>query len=144
VSQIGLRSTRLRTFDQREVILPNKEVIQQSIINHSTAPAMRIDAPVQVAYGIAIERVREVLLAAARRGLPLLEKPEPQVLVTALGESGVTVELRVWVADPLSPASSRNLLLEVAKGAIEEAGIEIPFPHRVVRLLDARGEPGGR
>jgi small conductance mechanosensitive channel len=140
VSEIGLRSTRLRTFDQREVILPNKDVIQQPIVNHSRAPAMRVDAAVQVAYGTAIERVREVLLAAARNGLPVLASPEPQVLVTALGDSGVTVELRVWVADPLSPASSRNLLLEVAKRALEENGVEIPFPHRVVRVVDERQE----
>jgi len=126
------------------VILPNKELIQQPIVNHSSSPAMRIDAAVHVAYGTPIERVREVLLAAARRDLPVLEKPEPLVLVTSLGDSGLTVEVRVWVADPLSPLSSRNLLLEVAKRAIEEAGIEIPFPYRVVRLVDDRGEAGGR
>ncbi len=141
VSEIGLRSTRVRTFDQREVILPNKEIIQQPIVNHSRSPAMRIDAPVQVAYGVAVDRVREVLLTAARRDLPVLESPEPVVVVTALGESGVTVELRVWVADPLAPASSRFLLLEVAKRALEGAGIEIPFPHRVVRVVDERGDP---
>ncbi|MEO8197094.1 MAG: mechanosensitive ion channel [Thermoanaerobaculia bacterium] len=141
VSEIGLRSTRIRTFDQREVILPNKEVIQQPIVNHSRSPAMRIDAAMAVAYGIAVERVREVLLAAARRDLPVLASPEPQVVVTALGESGVTVELRVWVADPLAPTSSRFLLLEVAKRALEEAGLEIPFPQRVVRVV---GDPVGR
>lgn len=137
VTEIGLRSTRLRTFDQREVILPNKEVIQQPIVNHSRAPAMRIDAALPVAYGVPVERVREVLLAAARRGLPVLESPEPQVVVTALADSGVTVELRVWVADPQAPSSSRFLLLEVAKRALEEAGIEIPFPQRVVRVVGA-------
>lgn len=141
VSEIGLRSTRIRTFDQREVILPNKEVVQQPIVNHSRSPAMRIDAPIAVAYGIAVERVREVLLAAARRSLPVLDSPEPQVVVTALGESGVTVELRVWVADPLAPTSSRFLLLEVAKSALEEAGLEIPFPQRVVRVVS---DPAGR
>jgi small conductance mechanosensitive channel len=141
VSEIGLRSTRIRTFDQREVILPNKEVVQQPIVNHSRSPAMRIDAPIAVAYGIAVERVREVLLAAARQSLPVLDSPEPQVVVTALGESGVTVELRVWVADPLAPTSSRFLLLEVAKRALEEAGLEIPFPQRVVRVVS---DPAGR
>ena len=141
VSEIGLRSTRIRTFDQREVILPNKEVIQQPIVNHSRSPAMRIDAAVAVAYGIAVDRVREVLLQAARRDLPVLDTPEPQVVVTALGESAVTVELRVWVADPLAPTSSRFLLLEVAKRAMEEAGLEIPFPQRVVRVI---GESAGR
>lgn len=141
VSEIGLRSTRIRTFDQREVILPNKEIIHQPIVNHSRSPAMRIDAPVLVAYGVAVERVREVLLAAARQSLPVLESPESQVVVTALGESGVTVELRVWVADPMAPTSSRFLLLEVAKRAMEEAGLEIPFPQRVVRVV---GDPAGR
>ncbi|MEO7794149.1 MAG: mechanosensitive ion channel family protein [Thermoanaerobaculia bacterium] len=138
VSEIGLRSTRLRTADQREVILPNKDVIQQPIVNHSRSPAMRIDAAVQVAYGTAVERVREVLLAAARQSLPVLVSPEPQVLVTVLGESGVTVELRVWVEDPFSPASSRFLLLEVTQRALEEAGIEIPFPRRVLTMVDER------
>lgn len=144
VSEIGLRSTRIRTFDQREVILPNKEIIHQPIVNHSRSPAMRIDAPVQVAYSVSVDRVREVLLAAARRDLPVLASPEPQVVVTALGESGVAVELRVWVADPLSPGSSRFLLLEVAKRALDEAGIEIPFAQRVVRIVDDRDSSGGR
>jgi small conductance mechanosensitive channel len=143
VSEIGLRSTRIRTFDQREVILPNKEIIHQPIVNHSRAPAMRIDAPVAVAYGVDVARVREVLLGAARQGLPVLESPEPQVVVTALGESGVTVELRVWVTDPLAPGSSRFLLLEVAKRALEEAGLEIPFPQRVVRVVADRGDLPG-
>ena len=138
VSEIGLPSTRIRTFDHREVILPNREIIHQPIVNHSRSPAMRIDAPVQVAYGVPMDRVREVLLAAARRELPVLESPEAQVVVTALGESGVAVELRVWVADPLLPASSRFLLLEVTKRALEEAGIEIPLPQRTVRIVGDR------
>lgn len=136
VTAIGMRSIRLRTFDQREVILPNKDVIQQPIVNHSRYPAMRVDAAVAVAYGVAVERVREVLIAAARRELPILENPEPQVVVTALGESGVAVELRVWVTDPLAPATSRFRLLEVVKRALDDAGIEIPYPQRVVRVVE--------
>ena len=111
------------------MILPNKEIIQQPIVNHSRSPAMRIDAPVQVAYGVAVDRVREVLLdGGAARPAGARRARSRVVVVTALGESGVTVELRVWVADPLAPASSRFLLLEVAKRALEGAGIEIPFP----------------
>lgn len=134
VSEIGLRSTRIRTFDQREVILPNKEVVQQPIVNHSAAPAMRIDAPVAVGYGIPLARVREVLLAAARREMPILAEPAPMVLVTALAEGGVQVELRVWVQNPLSFESSRNRLLEVAKDALEEAGLELALAQRVLQV----------
>ena len=140
VTEIGLRSTRIRTFDQREVILPNKDVISQPIVNHSRYPAMRIDAAVAIDYAVSLERVREVLIAAARREVPILEHPEPQVLVTALGDSGVAVELRVWVADPLAFATSRFRLLEVVKGALDDAGIRIPFPQRVVRVLEERSD----
>lgn len=134
VSEIGLRSTRIRTFDSREVILPNKDVVQQPIVNHSRYPAMRIDAPVAVAYGIPLERVREVLLAAARREMPILAAPAPLVLVTALAETSVQVELRVWVENPLTFESSRNRLLEVAKAALEEAGFELALAQRVVQV----------
>ncbi len=137
VSAIGLRSTRLRTFDRREVILPNKDVIQQPIVNHSRYPVMRVDAPVAVAYGIPVERVRAVLLAAARREMPILADPEPQVLVTALAETSVQLELRVWVADPQLSDSSRNRLLEVAKLALEEAGFELALAQRVVQVAPA-------
>ena len=140
VTEIGLRSTRIRTFDQREVILPNKDVISQPIVNHSRYPAMRIDAAVAIDYAVSLERVREVLIAAARREVPILEHPEPQVLVTALGESGVAVELRVWVADPLAFATSRFRLLEVVKESLDAAGIRIPFPQRVVRVLEERSD----
>jgi len=134
VSEIGLRSTRIRTFDQREVILPNKDVMQQPIVNHSRYPAMRIDAPVAVAYGIPLERLRGVLLAAARREMPILAEPEPQVLVVALTETGVQLELRVWVTNPLTFDSSRFRLLEVAKLALEEAGFELALAQRVVQV----------
>lgn len=135
VTEIGLRSTRLRTFDQREIILPNKDVVQQPIVNHSRSSTMRVDAAMPVPYGVSVERVREVLVAAAKQGMPVLEHPEPQVVVTALGEFAVTVELRVWVADPMAPKSSRFELLEVAKRALEGAGIETPVPQRVVRMV---------
>ncbi len=146
VSEIGLRSTRLRTFDQREVILPNKDVIQQPIVNHSRYPAMRIDAPVAVGYGIPLARVREVLLAAARREMPILAEPAPMVLVTALAETGVQVELRVWVQNPLNFASSRNRLLEVAKDALEQAGLELALAQRVLQVPHPapHQEPGAR
>jgi small conductance mechanosensitive channel len=137
VSEIGLRSTRIRTFDRREVILPNKDVVQQPIVNHSRYPVMRIDAAVSVAHSVPVPVVRTALLAAARREMPLVEDPEPQVLVTALTDAGYTAEVRVWVKDPLSPESSRYRLLEAAKLALDEAGIERPLPQRVVQVAEA-------
>lgn len=140
VTAIGLRSTRIRTLEHREVILPNKDVIQQAIVNHSRYPLMRIAAPLAIASGADLERAREALLAAVRRDFPALREPAPQVVVTALGESGVAMELRVWVTSPQVAEASLFALLEIAKRALDAAQIEISFPRREVRLVGERGE----
>jgi small conductance mechanosensitive channel len=138
VTAIGLRSTRIRTLDQREVILPNKDVIQQAIVNHSRYDVLRISAALAIAYGVDVGRARAALLGAVRRDFPGLAEPAADVVITALNESGVALELRVWVAAPPGAESSQFALLEVAKRALDDAGIEIPIPRRDVRLL---GEP---
>lgn len=137
VAELGLRSTRIRTYEGREVVLPNKDVAQHPVINHSRYPAVRHNAAFSIGYGVPVERAREILLRAARQQAEVLADPEPMVVVTALRDSAVELELRVWVNDLLSPRSSLFHLLEVGKAALEEAGVEIPLPQRVVRLRDA-------
>lgn len=134
VTEIGLRSTRLRTFDVRDVILPNKDVINEKIINHTSTPELRIDLPFAVGYGEDLGRVREVLLGAAQGHLEIAAQPAPQVVVAALGESAVEVELRFFLRDARVERNLRAEVLEQAKLALDAAGIEIPFPQRVVRI----------
>jgi small-conductance mechanosensitive channel len=131
VSQIGLRSTRLRTLENREVILPNKEIVRQAIVNHTRYPEARLAAVATVAHGSSVERARAAILAAVRRDMPALEKPAPQVLVTALGELGTALETRVWVARPEAADRTVFRLLEVVESALAEAGIELARPPRI-------------
>ena len=137
VTEIGLRTTRVHTPDGRDAILPNKQVINQMLINNTMTPELRLDVPVGVAYGSDLRRVREALLAVAAAHPAVAAEPPPQVVVAALADSAVQVELRTWLRDPHNDRTPRFELLEEVKLALERAGIEIPFPQRVVRLLES-------
>jgi len=141
VTEIGLRSTRLRTLEHREVTLPNKQVVQEQIVNHTRLPRTRINVPISVSYSADLDRVRAVLLESIHSNPGVVADPAPQVVVVALGDSAVQVELRVWIADPSAEGANLFRLLEDAKRALDTAGIEIPFPQRVVQVVG--GAPAG-
>lgn len=138
VMEIGLRSTRIRTVEHLDTILPNKDVIDQKIVNHTLHPSLRLGIPLGIAYKEDTREARRVLLAAVE-GLPLIaDEPAPQVVVTALGDSSVDLELRVWLKDPYRERQAFFETLERAKISLDEAGIEIPFPQRTLHLGDDR------
>lgn len=134
VQEIGLRTTRIRTVDQLDAILPNKEIINQEIINHTLNPMMRLAVPLGIAYHEDSRHARRVLLEAIRGHELLLEKPAPEVVVVALADSSVNLELRVWLRDPYTERRATVEMVELAKIALDEAGIEIPFPQRTLHL----------
>lgn len=146
VQEIGLRSTRIRTVEQLDAILPNKEIINEKIVNHTLNPLMRLGIPLAVAYKEDTREARRVLLEAVHGHELILDKPEPQVVVTALADSGVELELRVWLRDPYTEREATFAMVEIAKIALDEAGIEIPFPQRTLHfpgaLRFARQEAG--
>jgi small conductance mechanosensitive channel len=134
VQEIGLRSTRIRTVEQLDTILPNKEIINATIVNHTMNPMMRLGIPIGIAYKEDTREARRVLLDAVTGHELLLERPEPKVVVTALGDSSVDLELRVWLRDPHTEREATFAMVEAAKIALDEAGIEIPFPQRTLHF----------
>jgi small conductance mechanosensitive channel len=138
VLRIGLRSTRIRTLEQNDAVLPNIDVINHLIMNHTQNPQLRLSVPLGIAYKEDTREARRVLLAAVD-GHPLLaESPKPDVVVTALADSSVNLDLRVWLKDPHREREALWTMIELSKIALDEAGIEIPFPQRTLHLGDAR------
>lgn len=134
VKEIGLRTTRIRTVEQLDAILPNKEIINQKIVNHTLNPMMRLGIPISIAYKEDTRAARKALLAAVKGHDLLLEKPAPEVVVEALGESSVDLLLRVWLRDPFAERDATYAMIELAKIALDEAKIEIPFPQRTLHF----------
>jgi small-conductance mechanosensitive channel len=139
VSQINTRYTLLKALDGTESIVPNEMLISQTVVNHSLSrPTVRISLPIQVAYDSDLEQVEALMLEAAHsQNRVILDEPDnlPKVLLKEFAENGVNLELAVWIRDL---SEGQNNLRSDINWAIwrrfKAAGIEIPFPQRVVHL----------
>lgn len=129
VAEITLRSTRIRTTRNTYIVIPNKRVIDVTLENWSKHGAMRIDIPVGIAYKEDIAEARRVLLAALESAPGLSSSHEHDVIVTELGGSSVNLAVRVWIDGGEYRRPVVASVLESSKIALDQAGIQIPFPH---------------
>jgi len=101
-------------------------------VNHSRKGMTRLDACIGIAYKENIDQARAVLLEAVSTLEKLLKEPAPQVVVDSLGDSSVNLIVLGWVADAEDETFTLYDMVEVCKKALDDAHIQIPFPHRQV------------
>ena len=131
VVAIDLLSVKLRTADNLYVRIPNETLIKTRVINRSRFPIRRIDLVLGIAYAEDVEKVRDLLLELAQQNTVCLEEPKPFVLVTGFGASSVDLQFSFWV--PRGEfLDGRGSMMIAVKKALDEHGIEIPFPHTSV------------
>lgn len=137
VTQINTRYTVLRAATGVESLVPNETLIG-SVVQNETFTDTRVAVPInfQVSYASDLEKAMAILVAAARTHERVLADPEPKAFVSAFGESGIDLRLGIWIADPQEGtlAVVSHINLEVWR-RFRQAGIEIPYPQREVRLL---------
>ncbi len=131
VLDISLFSTRLRTFDNKYLRIPNDSVANAKITNLSYYDIRRIDIPVGVAYKSDVGAAVEVLTDVVVESKYVLAEPAPQVLVSGFGDSSIDIIVRVWLQRTELFAARTELITRI-KSALEDAGIEIPFPYRTL------------
>ena len=136
VIKIGLRSTRLLTRDDVEITLPNSHIANAKVVNESGGPheKTRVAVQVGVAYGSEVERVREVLLAAAQSVEFVVHDPAPRVRFVEMGDSALIFRIQGWIDEPGQRGSCIDGLNTAIYQALGQANIEIPFPQRVVHV----------
>lgn len=148
IVEIGPRATRIRTNDNINIIVPNSNLIEGKVTNWTLkGDTRRIHVPFSVAYGANRGEVRDVVLKAARAipfTLPETEARKCQVWLVGFGESGLDFELLVW---PTQEAVKRPAAMHAAytwaiAEALDEAGIEIPFPQTDLRIRSIFGREG--
>jgi len=135
VTQIRIRATTVRQFNNRELIVPNKEFITGQLVNWTLSDnVLRIDIPVGIAYGSDTELAHQLLIEAATSNTRVLGDPPPVALFDNFADSSLAFILRVHIGgiEDLLPAKS-ELHFAVDK-AFREAGIEISFPQTDIHI----------
>ena len=133
VDSIQIFHTVLRTGDNKTVIVPNGNLSNGIITNYNRQPTRKVVFDVGVDYEADLQKVREVLLALADDPR-VLKDPAPVVVVTTLGDSAITMSLRVWVDTP-NYWDVLFMFNEHARDRLKAEGVDIPFPQRVVRVV---------
>lgn len=139
VVQIDARATRIRTYDGEKAVVPNACVYTSSLLVYTAFESRRLKLTVGISYKDDIEHARETILKVLRGTEGVLDDPEPRALVRELGSSSVNFTVYVWIAS--RPGEQWLILDRVAvgiKNALDEAGVEMPFPTSVVLLQDER------
>jgi potassium-dependent mechanosensitive channel len=135
VERIGMRSSTLRTYEGADVIVPNASLISDRLTNWTLSNTRRrIDIRVGVAYGTDPQKMLELLLAAARGQREVLAFPVPVALFVGFGDSSLDFELRAWTDAFDQWAVVRSALALEVHRMLGEAGIEVPFPQRVLHV----------
>ena len=129
VRTITMRTTRIRTNNNTHVVIPNRKIIDEVMVNHSQHGMTRVVVPTGIAYKEYIPKARQVILEAVGDLPHVLQDPAPDVVVTAHGSSSIDMDVRVWISDIGQEQPVYFAVMEATKLALDAAGIEIPYPH---------------
>ena len=134
ITDINTRFTVVRALSGRESVVPNEMLITQRVENSSlTDPKVSINTTLQVAYGTDLERLLPLLVAAVAAVPRVIDEPQPSVQLSAFAADGLQLLIYFWIEDPENGQGNvcSDVNLAILR-TLNEAGVEIPYPQRVV------------
>ncbi len=126
VEEISLLTTKLRTRDNLEIILPNRMIVNNIITNFHANPERRIELEIHISYEDDIQKAIDVIQEVIQADERLLTEPEPIVAVADLSLNGVKLDVRPWVKQA-DFTSTRYLLRKKIKEALDMQQITLPY-----------------
>jgi MscS family membrane protein len=135
VTEIGMRSTKIRTRDNVLITIPNSVMVTDAVINETGFdPKLRIRIPIGIAYGSDLENVEYLLLGLLKKHESVLNNPEPRVRYRNFGNSSVELEALAVIDKPAHKGKVIHELIKEIHRVFKEENITIPFPQRDVYL----------
>jgi small-conductance mechanosensitive channel len=138
IEDIRILSTTIKTFEGIFIRIPNETVFNSEITNYVANEARRFEYRIGIRYCDDANKAIRIIGALLTANPFVLENPPPSVYVDELGDNGVLIMVRIW-----SPSrewwSVRTEMLQKIRMALENEGIQVPFPQRVVWMQDAAG-----
>jgi len=142
VTEINIRSTKIRTLNNISIIVPNTEFVSNSVINYSHGdPTFRLDINVGVAYSSDLDKVLKALNEVAEEHDKVMKQPKHQVHLTEFGDSAWEMQLRVWIPNVKERYILRNEFHQAIVRKFNELEIEIPFPQRDLHVRSSVSLP---
>lgn len=130
VKEIEIFTTKLTGLSNKEIIIPNGALSNGNIVNYTTEGTRRVDLVIGVSYDADIKKTKEVLMNVLTSHPKVLKEPAPSVNVSELADSSVNFAVRPWSTSD----DYWNVYFDITENvkiALDNAGIEIPYPHRV-------------
>lgn len=130
VKEIEIFTTKLTSPDNKEIIIPNGKLSNDNIINYSALEMRRVDMVFGVGYESNIKQTKEILMEQLNKHPLILKEPEALVRLSELADSSLNFNVRPWV----NTADYWDVyydIMESTKEALDDAGIDIPYPHNV-------------
>jgi small conductance mechanosensitive channel len=127
IDDIGFRVTRVRTFDNETITVPNTELATTSVTNRMSNDTLRITYSFGIGYADGIDEATRVLLDAAADHDMILADPDPSVRIVDLADSAVVLQARFWIEDPDREefSETRSEYIQTVKERCEAAGIDL-------------------
>ncbi|WP_332899470.1 mechanosensitive ion channel family protein [Haladaptatus sp. CMSO5] len=142
VTDITIVNTRIRTFDDEYLIIPNDQVTGNEVVNKSRRGRLRVTLDVGVDYEVDVDRAVEIATDAMSGLDEIRSVPSAHAVLRAFGDSAIILELRFWIDNPTARKKwdAQTAVISAVKRAFDDAGVKIPFPQRE---LMGRSEAGG-
>ena len=134
VEDISLRVTRVRTFDNELLTVPNSQLTDGVIKNPVAKEQLRLKFLFGIGYDDDIDRATEIIIEEAEKHEEILDDPAPSVRLTELGDSSVGLQSRIWIDNPSRAdfVKTRGEYVTAVKERFDEEGIDIPYPNRTI------------
>ena len=127
VDSITMRTTRVVTVDGRMLAIPNSEVVNKTVASYTNFPHLRLDVAFTVAVTENLAKVRQIALAVCDAAAGFMTEPPPTVVITALNDYNVAMQLSVWLDDETTHIAARFALRERLFEALRAASVDMPF-----------------
>jgi MscS family membrane protein len=137
VLDIGLRSARIRTRDNRMVIVPNSLIAKSLVVNYSYPnDEYRLQVHIDVAYGSDLELARQTMIEAVKGVEDVLSERKVEALFLEFGDSALIFRVRWWLDSYVDTRRMFDKVNTAIYNALNEAGVEMPFPQMDVHIKD--------
>ncbi len=144
VEEINVRSTRIKTYDGERAVIPNGDIYTNAVLVRTAFDRRRASIIVGIGYQDSIEEARTAVMNVLESTKGVLDEPAPSVHVVELAGSSVNLKVLFWTKSQKSDVRvASDMVATGIKLALDEAGIDMPYPHSVVLFHDTTGTREG-